>query len=106
MQPEPVTLTEGQEGTDMGFFHEVPGGCGDHTRAEHVVFQRQRPRFAAVLVSDAVCTFVRTLFQKPPFPPAALTCLSDHIATAVIPSQFACKETVFKRKNKLHFIFP
>lgn len=52
MQPEPVTLTEGQEGTDMGFFHEVPGGCGDHTRAEHVVFQRQWPRFAAVLVSD------------------------------------------------------
>lgn len=37
---------------------------------------------------------------------AALTCLSDSIATAVIPSQFACKETVFKRKNKLHFIFP
>lgn len=55
---------------------------------------------------DAVCTFVRTLFQKPPFPPAALTCLSDHIATAVVPSQFACKETVFKRENKLHFIFP
>lgn len=28
MQPEPVSLTEGQEGTDMGFFHEVPGDVG------------------------------------------------------------------------------
>lgn len=97
----------------MGFFHEVPGGCGDLARAEHVVFQRQRAEVCCGSclrqvcgVLDAVCTFVRTLFQKPPFPPVALTCLSDHIATAVIPSQFACKETIFKRKNKLHFIFP
>lgn len=41
MQPEPVTLIEGQEGMDMGFFHVVPGGRGDLVRAEHVVFQRQ-----------------------------------------------------------------
>lgn len=69
----------------MGFFHEVPGGCGDLARAEHVVFQRQRAevccgsclrRVCGVL--DAVCTFVRTLFQRPPFPPVALTCLRPY----------------------------
>lgn len=53
-----------------------------------------------------MCTFVRTLFQKPPLPPAALTCLNDHIATAVIPSQFACKETVFKEKKQVTFYIP
>lgn len=71
------------------------------------------PRFAVVLVSDwcvecwKLCAPCQdTAFQKPLFPPAALTCLSDHIATTVIPSQFACKETVFKGKNKLHFTIP
>lgn len=47
-----------------------------------------------------------TAFQKPLFPPAALTCLSDYIVTTVIPSQFASRKVFLKKKNKLHFTIP
>lgn len=76
MQPELVTLVEGQEGTDMGFFHVVPGGCGDLARAEQIVFQCQWGRgllwflFQTGVLSVGRCSHLcqDSAFQKPLFP--------------------------------------
>lgn len=87
---------------DVGILPELSMSCSSASG----------PRFAAVLVSDGcvecwtLCAPLSGHCFRSHHSLLWLSHVSDHITTAVIPSQFACKETIFKRKNKLHFIFP